>query len=255
MMSDIAETLLRESDRLISIVGGGGKTSLMFYLAHVMQQKGLRVVSTTTTRILRPTSKQSRAVVLLDDPGFKQNLHDSLDQHGHVTVAQHLSTDGKKLQGLSCSQVKILFECSFVDKMIVEADGARQLSFKAPGDNEPVVPLITDVFIGVVGLDIIGKPLEDANVFRPELVSSLTGLPMGAEITPLTVAKLFLHSKGLSKGCPEKARSVLFLNKTDISGGSEKALSVMKEIAKLEGRKPDHWVSGSTREGVLKKHR
>lgn len=250
-MPQATEMLIRESDRLISIVGGGGKTSLMFCLAHAMQQKGIKVVSTTTTRILVPEPEQSLDVVLLDGPGFEKKLKASLDRYGHVTVAQQLSPDGKKLQGLSCNQVETILEYPFVERMIVEADGARQLSFKAPGDTEPVVPQITDVFIGVVGLDIIDKLLEDANVFRAGLVSSLTGLEMGAEITPLIVAKLLVHSKGLFKGCPESVRSVLLLNKSDISGGRQKALSVMEAVGKLEGKKPDCWVSGSTREGVF----
>ncbi len=249
-MPGIAETLLRENDRLISIVGGGGKTSLMFFLAHALRQKGLRVVCTTTTRILKPTTEQSPELVLLDQPGFKQSLQDSLGRYGHVTVAQHLLAEGDKLQGLSCSQVESILEYSCVERMIIEADGARNLSFKAPGDNEPVVSQITDLFISMVGLDIIGKTLEDANVFRAGLVSTLTGSPMGDAITPLIVAKLVVHAKGLFKGCPGKARSAFFLNKTDISGGREKALSVIEAVKKLEGKKPDFWLSGSIKDNL-----
>ncbi|MCK5809395.1 putative selenium-dependent hydroxylase accessory protein YqeC, partial [bacterium] len=167
----------------------------------------------------------------------------------------HLLPSGNKLQGLNCEKVEQIFEHSSANRMLIEADGARQLSFKAPGHNEPVVPQITDVFISVVGLDIIGKPLIDANVFRAALVSARTELPMGAEITPLTVAKLASHPKGLLKGYPKKARSYIFLNKTDIPGGKKKALSIIKEAKHLEGRKPDFWISGSIRENVCESYR
>lgn len=249
-MTTIFETLIRDSDRVISIVGGGGKTSLMFLLAHAFQEKGLKVVTTTTTRILKPTSQQTGGVVLFDHDDFQDTLQRCLKRNVHATVAHHFLSSGSKLQGLSCSEVEQIFDQSSAERMIIEADGARQLSFKAPGDNEPVVPEITDVYISVVGLDIIGKSLEDANVFRARLVSEMTGLAMGATITPMTVAQLAVHSKGFLKGCPEKARSYLFLNKADIPGGKEKALSVVEAAKKFEGIKPDFWVGASIRENA-----
>ncbi len=254
-MTEIFDALIRETDKVISIVGGGGKTSLMFLLAHTFQQKGFKVISTTTTRILKPSPQQTGGVVLFSRDDFQNKLQDCLKRYGHATVAHHLVPSGNKLQGVNCEQVEQFFAHSSANRMLVEADGARQLSFKAPGDNEPVVPQITDVFISVVGLDIIGKPLIDANVFRAALVSARTELPIGAEITPLTVAKLASHPKGLLKGCPKKARSYIFLNKTDIPGGKNKALSIIKEAKKLEGRKPDFWVSASIRKNVCESYR
>ena len=252
-MAAIFSTLIRESDKVISIVGGGGKTSLMFLLAHAFQEKGFKVVSCTTTRILIPTARQTGGIILFSCDNFYDNLQNCLQKYDHATVAHHLLPSGNKLQGLTCSQVEQILDQSSAERMVIEADGARQLSFKAPGDNEPIVPEITDVFICVVGLDIIGKTLEDANVFRAELVSSRTGLQPGAKITPLTIAKLAVHSKGFLKGCPAKARSYIFLNKTDIPGGRDKALSVIEAAKKLEGRKPNYWVSASLRENVCEK--
>lgn len=254
-MTEIFDALIRESDKVISIVGGGGKTSLMFLLAHTFQQKGLKVISTTTTHILKPSIQQTGAVVLFSRDDFQDKLQDCLKRYGHATVAHHLLPSNNKLQGVNCEQVEQIFKHSSANRMLIEADGARQLSFKAPGHNEPVVPQITDVFISVLGLDIIGKPLDDANVFRASLVSSHTGLRMGSEITPLTVAKLAIHPKGLLKGCPKKTRSYIFLNKTDIPGVKEKALSVIKEASKLEGIKPDFWICGSIRENICETYR
>lgn len=244
-MTDIFDTLIRETDKVISIVGGGGKTSLMFLLAHTFQQKGFKVISTTTTHILKPSPQQTGEVLLFSRDDFQDKLQDCLKRHGHATVAHHLVPSGNKLKGENCKQVEQIYEHSSANRMIIEADGARQLSFKAPGDNEPVVPQITDVFISVVGLDIIGKPLDEANIFRAALVSARTEFPIGAEITPLTVAKLAIHPKGLLKGCPQQTRSYIFLNKTDIPGGKKKALSVIEAARNLEGIKPDFWISGS----------
>ena len=253
-MAGIFETLIRDNDRVISIVGGGGKTSLMFLLAHAFQEKGIKVITTTTTRILKPTPQQTGGVVFCDSNDFKDKLQKYLKQNGHATVASHLLSPGNKLQGITFKQVEQIFEQSSARRMIIEADGARKLSFKASGDNEPVVPEITDVFISVVGIDIIGKSLEDESVFRAKLVSERTGLAIAAKITPLTVAQLAVHPKGLLKGCPEKARSYIYLNKIDIPDGREKALLVMEAAKNLAGRKPDFWIIASTRDDICENH-
>ncbi len=249
-MPTIFETLIRKTDRVISITGAGGKTSLMFLLAQAFQQKGIKVISTTTTRILKPTPRQTSGVFLLSDDDFPDTLENCLNHYGHATVARHLLPPGDKLQGLSCLELEQILAQSSAQRMVIEADGARKLSFKAPGNNEPVVPEITDIFINVVGLDIIGKSLKEANVFRSTLVSSRTCLRIGEKITPLTVAKLAIHPEGLLKGCPKKARSYIFLNKTDIPGGNDKALAVIEAAGRLEGEKPDFWVAGSIRKNV-----
>jgi len=253
-MAGIFETLIRDSDRVISIVGGGGKTSIMFLLAQAFQRKGIKVISTTTTRILKPNPQQTGGVFCFDYDGFQDNLQNCLKQDGHATVAHHLLSSGNKLQGITCKQAEQIFRQSSAERMLIEADGARNLSFKAPGDNEPVVSQITDVFISVVGLDVIGRPLDDKNVFRAGLISERTGLAAGAEIMPLTVAKLAVHPKGLLKGCPENARSYIFMNKTDIPGNQQKALLIVEAAKKLKGKKPDFWISGSTREDVCTEH-
>ena len=53
---------------VISLVGAGGKTSLMFRLAHELAASGETVLTTTTTKILRPTAEQSKHIVISDSP-------------------------------------------------------------------------------------------------------------------------------------------------------------------------------------------
>ncbi len=250
-MRQLFETLIKKNDRVVSIVGAGGKTSLMFLLAHADRQRGLKVISTTTTRILKPTSRQSAAIILTQEPEFDNKLREGLNRLGHVTVAHRFLPTGDKLEGIDPALVGKILDHSPADRIIIEADGARKLSFKAPGDSEPVVPERTDIFISLVGLDIIGKPLDEIHVFRAEQVAERTGLRIGDEITPRTVAKLSSHPKGLLKGCPQKARRCIFLNKTDIPGGRKKALAVIEAAKRSEGKKPDFWIAGSIRKDRL----
>ncbi|HOU41905.1 MAG TPA: hypothetical protein PK829_11620, partial [Promineifilum sp.] len=69
---------------LIAIVGGGGKTSLMFALAATLPG---RVVVTTTTRIFAAQMRLAPAVVYADDLA---PLGPLLEQHGRCLVVGHV---------------------------------------------------------------------------------------------------------------------------------------------------------------------
>ncbi len=243
-MAALADALVRADERIIAIAGAGGKTSLMFALAHELRERGERVITTTTTRIRVPERQQSENLVLRSDGGCRDRLEDGLAQTGHVTLAEQ-RLPGDKLQGIDCATLAAIFAASSADRLIVEADGARTLPLKAPGEGEPVVPIETDLFIAMIGLDALGLPLTEEHVFRPERVAALTGQAPGSIITVQTIARLAVHSGGLLKGCPETAHSALFLNKTDIPQGREKAEAIIKLVRSMAGNGPDAWLVGS----------
>lgn len=245
-MQTIVPTLIKEHERVIAIVGAGGKTSLMFLLAKAFLQTGKKVITTTTTRIQHPDRGQSPRVVLLQESDFFDKLERELALYHHVTIARHLLPENK-LAGLSPEKLEQIFSQSSADRLITEADGARCLPLKAPGDNEPVVPRQPEVFISLLGLDCLGNPLTDATAFRPEKIASITGLHLGDEITVEAVASLAIHPQGMLKGCPKQARSIVFLNKTDIANGQLLAEKVIESARQKQGIQPDVWAAGSIR--------
>ncbi len=243
-MKTIFETIIKDSDRVIAIAGAGGKTSLMFLLAQGFQKDGEKVITTTTTRILMPTIRQSKNIVLFHEKKFSAHLVTALDHDGHATIANR-PLPGNKLEGLSPGRLEIILYRSPAKRMIIEADGARGLSLKAPGEHEPVVPEWTDVFICMAGIDIIGKPLLDTTVFRAKRFATLTKTAIGTTITPKAVARLAVHPQGMLKGCPQRARSYIFFNKTDISESPDIPQRIIEAAKILEGKKPDLWIYGS----------
>jgi probable selenium-dependent hydroxylase accessory protein YqeC len=62
----------------------------------------------------------------------------------------------------------------------VAADGA--CPFKASAAHEPVISPDTTLVVSVVSADIFGKSLDAAHVYRPKLVSGLSGAPL--ELVP-----------------------------------------------------------------------
>ncbi len=205
--------------RTIALVGGGGKTSLMYALAHELARRGSRVVTTTTTKIFPPTNQESPCLVLLNDNSALEGLADKLTLHRHVTVAQGFARSAGKLEGVSEETVRTILKSA--EHVLVEADGAAGRPIKVPESWEPVIPSITDLVIPVVGLDCLGKPASRDWVFRLDRFLALTGLPAEATIEPAAVVKVISHARGGLKGVSCKAAVTPFLNKRDVLGESD----------------------------------
>lgn len=215
---------------VVSLVGGGGKTTLMFALARELASGGGCVVTTTTTKIFEPSPSEAPLLLLAADEGkLMRLLLDSLDKHRHITLASEKLTSGK-LNGISSEFVVNLAGLGQVSFIIVEADGAAHKSLKAPNPTEPVIPINTSLVIPVVGVDAVGCRLTEEDVFRPEIVSNLLGLPLGEIISPDAIAFLVTHHQGIIKGSPEGARIVPFINKMDIDGGLSKGRELADKI-------------------------
>lgn len=221
---------------VIGLVGGGGKTSLMFALARELAAEGGLVVTTATTKMLEPLPSQTQAVHLeADEEEMMQWLSREASNRRHVTLAREKLASGK-LTGISPESVAKVAALRQVSCVIVEADGAAHKSLKAPNATEPVIPANTSLVIPVVGIDALGCRLTAEDVFRPEIVSAVLGLPLGEVISAESIATLVTSEEGLAKGSPAGARIVPFINKVDLDDGLSKARQLAASI--LANRHP-----------------
>ncbi len=201
---------------MISFVGAGGKTSLMFRLARLLALSGLRVLTTTTTKIFVPAPEQSETVLVDSDPLAILRLASSRRTcPPHVTAAACHLADSGKLKGFATEAINIFNNSELFDWILVEADGAAGRSLKAPAEHEPVIPSCTTNLVAVAGLDVLGKPLSEDVVFRSELAGRLMGIEQGEVISETALARLFLDPAGSFKGIPAASRRIIFLNKAD----------------------------------------
>ena len=205
----------------IALVGGGGKSHVLFKLGQELAQMKYRVLLTTTTRIFAAQIKLAPAYISFDPkiqslnellPQLKQVLND----YGQVLLIGPIDQQQGKAFGVSPELVDSLFKTGRFDVIINEADGSRMRPFKAPAEHEPVIPKSTTLLIPLVGLDVIGKPLNDTYVHRAELISQLSQTTIGSLITPQTVARVLRHPNGGLKAVPSTARVTPFLNKLDL---------------------------------------
>lgn len=221
---------------VVSLVGAGGKTTLLFRLAKELATAGETVLTTTTTKILMPTPAQSATVIIASGPDEILRRKELIGKDAiHVTAAAGHDPATGKLIGFSADAIDSLWESGLFSWILVEADGASRRPLKAPADHEPVIPMATRRLVAVVGLDAIGKPLTETWVFRPECYARLTGLPLGSAVTPESVSRALLDESGMMKGCPPEARRFVFLNKADQEDRKAAGRS-LAAILKMESR-------------------
>jgi probable selenium-dependent hydroxylase accessory protein YqeC len=215
----LIESLDLRVREVISLVGAGGKTTLMFRLAKELLLAGKKLVTTTTTKILEPSSEETPCLfVYSDEEKLKQLALQHIAQFGHVTLARE-RLESMKLEGISPDLVGLLCNSPEIDLMIIEADGAAGRPVKAPREWEPVIPSHTTLVIGLLGVDGVGKELNEENLFQAERISQLTGIPMGEKMTCEGMAILMVHPQGIFKGSPHSSRRVAFINKVDVPEG------------------------------------
>jgi len=215
---------------MISLTGAGGKTTLMFRLARELFLEGKKVITTTTTKILEPSEDDTPHLFLSgDEERIKEFVDCYLDEYGHITLVKE-RIEGGKLKGISPEFVDSLWNLYDMDVLIIEADGAAGRPVKAPRVGEPVIPSNTTLVVAVLGLDGVGKELNDQNVFQAKRVSKLTGIPENEKITEEGMSLLMTHPEGLFKGAPNSSRLAAFLNKVDIPNGLNRARKIARII-------------------------
>jgi molybdenum cofactor cytidylyltransferase len=99
--------------------------------------------------------------------------------------------------------------------LVVEADGARGGSLKAPADYEPVVPACVDLLVPVAGIDVLGEPPDSELIHRPQIVQRIAGT--FDRVTLDVLARVLGSPEGGLKGLSEGGRVRVLINK--VKGG------------------------------------
>lgn len=211
---------------LISIVGAGGKTTLMMSLAKYYALMGLRVLITTTTHIFIPEAKDVDYCIVLDE----YNRHQLKGVKGKIFCASY-GMQEDKLKGISPQWVDDLFSSDAFDVVLVEADGSKRKPIKAPAEHEPVIPSLSTHVVGIIGMDAWGQPATEIYVHRLNHFLAITGLKEGQVISSEAYEKLIKHPMGLFKGVPVNSEKILFLNKADFSKRTQEAEEILHKIS------------------------
>lgn len=206
-------------------VGAGGKKSLLYALARATSP----VVVTSTVHIPE-FDDEVDALYVTDDP---------------VTAVSETTDDVVGLVKERAPPDRYVgYPPDVVDdigaanpgRTLVKADGARMRRFKAPNDDEPVVPSTTDVLAPVASIQVVGEPLTDALVHRPDRVAALVDGGVGDTITTDYLATVLTHPEGGLKDAPDDATVVPVLNMVDHDDHATVARDVADSILERSDR-------------------
>ena len=187
----------------ICLVGGGGKTTVMYELAAAWAACGRRVLVLTSTHILRPVDGSFAA-----DATAVQNLW----QQGRYAV---IGTP-EPATGKLTAPPQDLYEALQLqaDVILCEADGSRHHPCKVPAEHEPVLLPDCDMVLAVAGMDALGCPLAQA-CQRPQLAAALLGCSLDSVIDEQMLAALLLSEQGARKNVGTRTYYIV-LNKCDL---------------------------------------
>jgi len=210
---------------LISFVGAGGKTTLMLGLGSELVGQGRKVVITTTTKM---GPDQIAPPVVESISAVEANLD---RRPGPIFLVRRESES--KVTGPPPNEVNKLFRESSADYVLVEADGARGRSLKAPSGFEPVIPSSSTIVVLVAGIDAVGSPITTA-CHRPERVAELLDRPVSHTLDVEDMAKILTSARGGLKDIPATARVAVALTKV-----ASADIETARRLTRLVGNDPD----------------
>lgn len=192
---------------VISVTGSGGKTTMIEQLSQYWERQGLRVLVTTTTKMAHPT---------LHDYPFSSL---QLQNRTHPKIAEPIPgatvlygiSEGVKIAGVSGD----MFTQSITrfDRVLVEADGARNLPLKIHAVRDPVIPRETTAVIALMGMQALGKRLDDRVMYLCSRYRIITG-DRSAMVTPRVYRRLLEVPEGVFKQCGDRP-TVVCCNQSD----------------------------------------
>lgn len=187
----------------ICLVGGGGKTTVMYELAAAWAACGRRVLVLTSTHILCPADGSFAA----DVPAV-QNLW---QQGRYAVIGTPEPTTGKLT-----APPQDLYEALQLqsDVILCEADGSKHHSCKVPAAHEPVLLPDSDIVLAVAGMDALSRPLAQA-CQRSQLAAELLGCSLDSVIDEQMLAALLLSEQGARKNVGTRTYYIV-LNKCDL---------------------------------------
>ncbi|WP_123621818.1 selenium cofactor biosynthesis protein YqeC [Halorubrum sp. CSM-61] len=214
-------TALDARDATVCVVGAGGKKSVLFALADRLD----RAVVTASVRIPIFDDRVA-AVRVTEDPAAA--LAEAGPEEWPLGLVPERERSDRYL-GYDADTVADLADAA-PGATLVKADGARLREFKAPGDREPQIPSNADVVVPIASAHVVGEPLTEELVHRPEEVAAITGREIGSEIRPADVATVLASPAGGLKGVPSDATAIPVVNKVDDEADAAAARKIAGEI-------------------------
>ncbi|HAQ41621.1 MAG TPA: putative selenium-dependent hydroxylase accessory protein YqeC [Clostridiales bacterium] len=233
---------IRKGD-VVSIVGSGGKTTMLFKLAEELKEQ-YRVLVSTSTKIGKP-SEDKCDYLYIGVESYINRSDSNTDKNGITVVSKGINLGNNKLFGIDDEDLDVLI--NDFDIVLLEADGSRRLPAKGWKDNEPPILKRTNKTIGIIPSEIINKRTSSDFIYGFDEFNKLTDYSEYVDFE--AIGKICSKENGLFKN--SRGRLYLYLNKTDTEEKiilSKKLSGYLKEF--IVGRPYDFKIcAGSFKKG------
>lgn len=197
---------------IISFIGTGGKTSVLFQIA---RQYKCPVLITTTTHISELETGLADHHIVLDENNHLKAI-DLNNLKGVILITGPRTLDAM-YGSPKLTEMEEIYQCSQNNQfpLLIEADGSREESFQTTEDNEPEIPTFSTCVVNVVDLAAIGKPLGEEWGFRSDKFSEASDLGEGEIISANSLTKILSSKNGCLKYIEDNVNKYLIFIQAD----------------------------------------
>ena len=199
---------------VVAFAGAGGKTSLMVSLGYELAEAGWRVLATTTTQLAKDQLALFPCALPADTDA--RAISQALSEKQFVLL--HDEVSGGSVYGPAPEWTRQMLDSVDSDILLVEADNARGLPFKAPLADEPRIPPETSLVIAVASLKALGAPLDNDHIYNPRAMIEKYGFAENSPVKSPWLAQVLRDEDLGLRGVPQDARVLIFLNQTPERG-------------------------------------
>lgn len=199
------QTLNIHPGSVVSVVGCGGKTTLVKTFARAMADH-YRICVAATTKMRRPRVNQC-------DDLFVRYIHECDNGQlnpGIYYFADEIVFEDKlhEFGAYMVAQAK-----AYTDILLIEADGSKEKPLKGWAKKEPVIIEDTTMTIGILTLKELGKTAGERNVHRMQFFEEQTGIREGDLISEDVLCRMINHPEAMFKY--SRNRKILLINQVD----------------------------------------
>lgn len=251
----LAQALRLSTSSRMALVGAGGKSSALFQAARdLLSPTTSQPITNRSAPCANSLSLPVRSVLLTCSTHLTMQQLTLADHSLQVQQKQDLREINKllppgvvlltgtptrsqahpnRVRGLPSRLLESILHIADVHHvpLLIEADGARGMAFKAPAKHEPAIPPFATQVVVVAGLSGLGKPCSSRWVHRPRLFAALCGLSFHEPITVSALARVLTHPMGGLKNIPAAARRVLLLNQADTETLQAQAMQLARLVS------------------------
>jgi probable selenium-dependent hydroxylase accessory protein YqeC len=214
--------------RVITFIGSGGKTSLIWLLARSLAQSGFQQVRETGSGTIRRKVLVTPSTrMYIPGGGFFDRYCNGIPEYpvAGISLAGRFNEKTGKLESLPLEALEGII--GDYDVVLIEGDGSRELPLKAWAEYEPVVPLFTGITVGVIPIKPLGMPVTEKIIHRLPQFCALSGAKPGDILTSAHFAAVIGgHSRSLFSAA--RGEKALFFNQAESAGAINQCLDVVR---------------------------